>query len=298
MNGGVLRIAGMKGLGDNLYQRPFVRQAAQRWGAVYLETPWPELYADLKNVFPIRTGTQLRTQAKNERRTSIEFHRPPRGSQRMARFAYGSVELQRGSIISAFARQLPARGPLTFDLPANCRTPAATVLEELGPRYAVVRPATVRREWSNPARNPDPAYIAEAAAQLRAASIPVLVVADLAAGEEELVGPLPPHDLALLGGELSIEELLGTVAGAAAVAGGVGWLVPASIAAQRQALIILGGNGMHNAPEKITDPALDSSTLTFVTPDRFCLCERKDHACPKEISQFASRATTWICSLP
>lgn len=65
-----LFIRGMYGLGDNIMQRPFVRAAAEREGQVFLQTPWPELYADLPKVKPVRSMTRLRTQQKNERRVS------------------------------------------------------------------------------------------------------------------------------------------------------------------------------------------------------------------------------------
>mgnify|MGYP001297455383 FL=1 len=40
-------IAGLHGLGDNLMQRPFVRAMAKRVPLLFVQTPWPELYADL-----------------------------------------------------------------------------------------------------------------------------------------------------------------------------------------------------------------------------------------------------------
>ena len=44
-------VRGMKGLGDNIYQRAFVKRLP---GPVYLETPWPELYEDLPGVKFVR----------------------------------------------------------------------------------------------------------------------------------------------------------------------------------------------------------------------------------------------------
>ena len=57
-----LVVHGMHGMGDNLYQRAVIRQV----GPVFLHTPWPQLYADIPNVTCLKTGTRLRTQAKNE----------------------------------------------------------------------------------------------------------------------------------------------------------------------------------------------------------------------------------------
>lgn len=293
-----LLIHGMKGLGDNIFQRPFVRAACARHAEVYLETPWPELYEDLPQVRPVRTFTKLRTQGRNERTTAARWYDSPRAAVK-AHFTYAGRELRTLNILESLERGVPLnRGDrLALDLPASCQTPPAAVLDRLGPVYAVVRPATVRREWANPARNPRPEYLAQAAAALRARGIPVVVVADLVAGEEDLVGELPPHDLALLGGELPIRSLLGLVAGAAAVVGGVGWLVPAALALRRPALIVVGGNGMHNAPEKITDPRLDLSRMTFALPARLCMCEGKGHECTKRVWGFPRLVQEWTSSL-
>ena len=60
-----LFIEGMLGLGDNIYQRAFVKQLP---AGTYIRTAWPELYEDLP-VLPVRSFTTLRTQRKNEYRT-------------------------------------------------------------------------------------------------------------------------------------------------------------------------------------------------------------------------------------
>src|SRR5512144_2511893 len=63
-------IHGMHGMGDNLHQRAIVRQLLERYDVVYLETPWPCIYHDLRGprLRLIRKPTTLRTQAKNEER--------------------------------------------------------------------------------------------------------------------------------------------------------------------------------------------------------------------------------------
>ena len=68
-----LFIDGMLGMGDNIYQRAFVRQLP---AGTFIKTPWPELYEDLP-VLPVRSNTTLRTQRKNEHRTQAAYHRPP-----------------------------------------------------------------------------------------------------------------------------------------------------------------------------------------------------------------------------
>ncbi|MFN4176428.1 hypothetical protein [Phenylobacterium sp.] len=286
--GRALFIDGLKGLGDNIYQRPFVRaQAMER--EVWLSTPWPEIYADLPVRF-VRTGTTLRTQALNERRQPARtWGNPPAHAARVRPF-YGAGELRRGSIVQAFERFLPlSRTPFVFDLPPMGPAPA---LATGGKPIAVVRPVTVRKEWRNEARNPRPEYVAEIARRLMRTHH-VVVVAHLAAGEEWLEGELPPHHQAFVRGELDVRGLLALVRDADVVVGGVGWIVPAAVALRTRAFIVLGGQGGHNAPEKITDPRMDLSRISWARPAAYCRCENMRHACVKTIPDLAEQWTAW-----
>ncbi len=60
---------GMLGLGDSIYQRPFLRH----FPGAYVRTCWPELYRGL-NVKCVRSGTHLRTQG--EKRTPVALCLP------------------------------------------------------------------------------------------------------------------------------------------------------------------------------------------------------------------------------
>lgn len=270
----------MKGLGDNVYQRAFIR-AASASRDVYLETPWPELYSDLPRVFPVRSNTSLRTQQKNEADVDPEaWATPPRGCL-FRPVSYGAPDLKIGSILQAMERRLPLNGaPLYLDLPDGLARPFRPQPLPI----ALVRPVTARREWLNTARNPLPEYVAQIAADLRRTHR-VILVADLEKGAEDLVGKLPPHDEAFLRGELKLPDLLGLAASADVIVGGVGWIVPVSIAVRRPCFVILGGHGGHNAPEKLIDPRLDLSRLAFAMPDQFCNCERMQHLCDKTNSR-------------
>lgn len=273
-----LLIEGMRGLGDNIYQRPFVRAAAAR-RQVYLETPWPELYADLPVRF-VKTETTLRTQALNEARQAASTWRPPPRFVDRVKPGYGSHALRTASIVKSLEATLPlARTPFAFDLPDMG---AAPKLANAGRPIAVIRPATVRREWRNEARNPRPDYLRDVARWLLATHY-VVVVAHLAGGEEWLDGELPAHHQAFTAGELGVRQLLALVRDADLVVGGVGWLVPAAIALKVPAFVVLGGQGGHNAPEKITDPRMDLSRIGWATPRPYCRCENMRHRCLKLI---------------
>ena len=162
---------------------------------------------------------------------------------------------------------------------------------------------TVRTEWRNEARNPRPEYIAAIAAELMDTHT-VVAVADLAPGQEWIVGELPPAHHYFLFGELAVRELLALVRDADLVVGGVGWIVPAGLALKVKTFIVLGGHGGHNAPAKITDPRLDlvaaglCNTRKVLPMLEHAAQLRQDDrrpawAVPSLVAQFSSRRLTW-----
>ena len=281
-----LLIHGMSGLGDCIYQRPFVRAEAKR-REVFIQTPWPQLYADLENVRPVRAATTLRTQAKNARaQPESIWHEAPRHADQMT-FRYGTAELRRHSIIQTMERQLPLQGErFVFDLP-----PSPILLS--GASYVVVRPVTVRKEWQNTARNPEPNSVYKAAQWAREAGYRVVLVADLQDGQEHAVGSLPPHDVAYLKGELDLTSLISMVAHASACIGGVGWLVPMAIAARTPLFVLQGGQLAHNGPKTITDRRMDLSRVGWAKPRYPCDCERMTHNCRKDPANLRGDFDEW-----
>jgi hypothetical protein len=265
-------IHGMRGLGDAIYSRAFIKQLP---GEIYYDTPWPELVADLPNVHCTRPQTTLRTQAKNIARQAVWTMPPTRQPTRQIR--YGTEGIING-MIGSFGVM-----PGEFDLPPLPPSP------ESGP-YVVVRPATVRSEWRADTRNPEPFYLHQAAITAQRRGYKVISVADLEEGKEWHEGMLPPADVRYHKGELPVEQLLALVKGAAAVIGGIGWLVPAALAAKVPAWIICGGQGGFNSPKQICP---DGSTITFAVPDNFCRCKLKIHECDKRISNYDAKLTAW-----
>jgi len=265
-------IHAMRGLGDSIYSRAFIKVLP---GELYVDTPWPELLKDLPNVHFIRPQTTLRTQTKNIARHSSWTMPPTRQPTRQIR--YGAEGIINGMMASF------GIAPGAFDLPPLPPSP------EQG-KYVVVRPATVRSEWRADTRNPNPEYIAWAAAEAMRRGYRVISIADLADNVEWAVEPLPPADVRYHKGELPVEQLLSLVANAAAVIGGIGWLVPAALAAKVPAWIICGGQGGFNSPQQICPPG---STITFAVPDNFCRCRLKTHNCDKRISDYDSKLTAW-----
>lgn len=265
-------IHSMKGLGDNVYQRAFIKALPK---PIYLDTPWPEIYSDIPGVHFIRPQTTLRTQAKNIARHADWVMPPTRQPTRQVR--YGAEGIIPG-MTACFGV-----APGAFDLPPLPPSP------EQG-KYVVVRPATVRSEWRADTRNPASLYIDLAARRASENGYKVISVADLVEGVEWVADYEPYADVKYHKGELPVEQLLSLVANASAVIGGIGWLVPAALAAKVPAWIICGGQGGFNSPQQICPPG---STITFAVPDNFCLCRAKQHNCDKRISDYDSKLTAW-----
>lgn len=274
----------MYGLGDNIYQRAVVRELGCVENPVYLRTPWPQLYADLPQVRCVRPSTRLRTQAKNAARADLTWSAEPNSHARPANYVRHSGTMLQG-LCEAFGVR---RDRLTFDLPAFDGQPLAP--------YVLVRPASVRQEWRADSRNPSP-YALDQAVRRLAPHYRIVSVGDFQQRAEWPVEPLPYADVRYHGGELSTEQLLGLVRGAAAVVGGVGWLVPAAIAYRVPMLLLYGGWGFHNGPARIFDNRLDISKIHQVLPDRFCMCKSALHDCDKHISHLDRHLDEFLARL-
>lgn len=275
-----LFIIGMQGLGDCINQRPIVRAVSKRV-ETYLATPWPQLYGDLE-VKCVKGGSRLRTQYRNESQMPNEcWHPLPAevgGTMRLwYRTEYGNLHEQ-------FERLLPLSPDQQwrYDLPYFDRPRVAPTRP-----YAVVRPATVRREWRADARNPKPEYLERAAAMLRDRGIAIVTIASLQDGEEWLIGKAPVADMEFLNGELTTNEMLGLIQHATLCVGGEGFLMPAAMAFRTPIVVIYGGWGGHGHPDKTIPPRLvDSAPYATILPDNFCLCQEPYHDCDKLISEF------------
>jgi hypothetical protein len=288
-----IHLVGMGGLGDSIYHRPLVATALRSGRPVYLTTPWPELFEDLGGPAPlhfVRPETVLRCQARNiARQNATRWSTVPAGVPRASMAYYTETIAARGIPgAMAAAAGFEPDGPMTWrqfkggkrlgrELPA-------------GKPIALIRPVTVRAEWRNEARAPRAEYIAQATAIARRLGFFTVIVADIDEKHEWAVPPWPEADLEYSKGELVLEEMLALAGRAAVLIGGVGWIVPAAIAARRPALVVLGGMGASNAPEKLV-PVGAEHRITFLQPAEYCRCGEKDHDCgTKLIPDFEAKA--------
>lgn len=276
-------VEGLHGLGDNIYQRAFVRDMVLD-KLVMIRTPWPQLYMDLENVSFVYCQSPLRTQAKNvemlEGQIAYNLRSVAEGCASFRyRFMYGSATLAVESITDTFRKICQPRQKLIFDLPTT-NIQSKWVPPHNGMKYIVVKPPTVRHEWKNPARNPNTAAFKYVVDKLRD-HYTIISVADVDESEEYFVDAPPESHIQFHRGELDVLTLIHLVRHAAACVGGVSWMVPMSIATGTPMFCMLGGNGMHNAPEKITDQDQDTSKMFWHYPDNFCRCDNPMHNCDK-----------------
>lgn len=286
------------GLGDNIYLRPAARRLTEL-GDVWIETPWPEMYADLPRVHFVRPDVadrtyptlDLRHARRNLEAQSRDWEEIPEDAMEVRPYVRADATNMPDGLLTglrfrhAMPREapLPRTGPWVFDLPDFGPPPVP-------PPYAVVRPAVLRQEWLAPARNPRPEYLANVAVQLQLRRLPVVSVADLQEGEEWIEPPEPVADIRFHHAELSVPELLSLIANADLVAGPVGFILPAALAARTPLLIIAGGHGRTECEEWLTAPWMDTSRSRWIYPDPFCRCARMDHRCPKDIPDFHTKA--------
>jgi hypothetical protein len=202
----------MFGLGDNLYQLGFIRKLAEEGHDVTVVTPWPELYQDVPRIQFQRPHTSLRTQAKNAKRVNGDVWSTKTRFDKHLSVHYGAGTVIPDDMQRIFGVE-PQWGLRSFKNPMPRKKP-----------YIILRPVTVRREWQNEARNPLPEYIDQISRWL-SKRYHIISVADLEDDQEWLEGPAPFAHEQLHKGELTMPELFGLCQGAAAVVGGVGWIV-------------------------------------------------------------------------
>jgi len=253
----------MQGLGDTIYLRAFIT-AAPEDATLWLKTAWPELFEDCPRVRCVRSRTRLRTQALNEARSQVKWHdRAPKDAVELSpRYKIG-----RNPILERLAPHWPwPAGPMSL--------PKFEPIIKSDKPIAVVRPVTLRREWLAPARNPDPVAVCQVSKSLMR-SHHVVSVADIDGRYERLVGELPEAHERYDHGQLDVKQLLGLIQQADMVVGGVGWIVPACLAARVRCWVVLGGCLEWNSPDSLgTD-----EWMKWIFPDHPCKCGGRTHDC-------------------
>lgn len=246
----------MNGLGDTIYHRPFVIEYLHHHNLT-LDTKYPELFSDLEVEFSSLDHPDIAP-------------------------TYNTKDLRFRNILGNIGRFFPPLATnvdFTFNLPKFPR-----FLDH--PKYAVIRPPTLRKDFYGPARLPRMEYIREATQILKSLGYATVGVAALKKDEEWLDGDPPEFCYDWMNGERTIPELMSLIEHASVVVGGPGWQVPAAWAYRTNTLILYGGAGKINRYSTLYDPRINFNRTAWVEPDHFCMCENIKHDCNKAISDF------------
>ena len=275
----------MRGMGDNIFQRPYVATLCGLYDKVFIDTPWPHLYADMpSNLILLSPKTNLRTQKKNAEKHKVEYHFYPRSIQALQtdlsvrKFNTG-YRLTSENIYQELDSKLPRSGfffhmdpPNEWgdDLPFDPSEP-----------YCLIRNTTTRNEWYAPSRNCLNKYLQYAARKLSDRGIRIYEIADLHEGREVLDGdPIEVADQRFVKGELGHPGLIWAFHNAAAIISPVGFPLLLAQMVKANALILFGG---HQRPEYFNLPDGTYGGIQWAAPEPFCSCHNRTHRCNKKI---------------
>lgn len=292
-------IDSMHGLGDNIYQRPFVKNLVEQGNNVYIRTVLPGIYNDIKGLRFIKPGATYRTQEKSLLKESqtIKWCSLPE-SYEVINPLYDGANLKETSIIQSMKIKFSKYGnmdDLVWDLPYFGWK---NNIDNKGKPIAIIRPGTVRNEWRVTTRNADPKYINYSAAVLKEYGYYVISIADVDDINEFLVGQPPAADLVLHKGELGIYSTLDLMSISDVVVGGSGFILPATVSmANPHLFVIFGGRMMYDSPYKVFHPSMNMKKISWATPTNPCYCTLSKHDCNKNILDFDSQFMKFIKEL-
>jgi len=272
----------MNGLGDTIYEIGAVELLVQKYSAnVYIPTSWPQLWKYSKfsdNIFPIRPPHHnLRTQCKNMKKyDDLFFNLPDKIHRHITQLSYSTYRNLNMPYYQGLCKSINVEHS---DYHLDLRMP-----EVQKQNIAIIRPSTIRTEWSVPARSARQKYIQLVIDYLEEIGIETWVLADVDDVNEKYQ-EFRPMDASkyIERGEMSIDEIIQTVLSSKILISGVGWAAPFSMAWKIPAIIIHGGMGGFNHSDFIHAPGAGSPI--HILPDKYCMCKNKNHACDKTINE-------------
>jgi len=277
---------GYYGLGDNIYERPFVLDAVKRYNKVFLTTPFPELYHKIDNLFFIKPQTELKTQKRNIEAQPNSIWSELSGKCVMKHFDYHRGRIQRGlNIAQGFEDSVGKVKEYDFSMPVkpDWVNKAKAILSGIktDKKICIIKYPTVRAEWCNPARNPKIEYLQLLIDKYRDEYF-YISVADARSGEEWLDGELTGIDLQLNNGETDVFTTFGLCALSDMVIGFPSYFLPLCLSLKKKFFCLYGGS---IKPELLTDAKMGIEIYGYAAPDPFCNCISNTHQCNKEIPE-------------
>lgn len=276
----------MEGIGDIIYSRPFVKEIAKT-KTVYLETVLPSLFKDIENIKYVDPKKETyRTQQKQRVNENVEYHEVPPDTKFINPY-YVATDIGSKSVIAFMYEQfeIPFHTKIEWDLPdySNEFSEFESTLPS-DRKIAIIRPATIRKEWEIHTRNPNPNYIAWCCKVLNEAGYYTISIADLEPKKEWLADGIDvPAQLKLHKGELGIFGTLELMKRASIVVGGSGFIIPAAVSANVPLFIMFGGRMIFDSPYKLFHPSMNLNKIGWAVPQNPCKCSFMKHNCNKTI---------------
>jgi ADP-heptose:LPS heptosyltransferase len=277
-----------EGIGDNIYTLPFVKILAKS-NQVYIKTPLPKIFKDVPNIKFIKfDDITYRTQQKSLIDDDTIYSILPKNIYKTYTPQYAGKELLENSIVGSFYKQfdIPYHTTIEWKLP-SFKSELGNFLNKIpkNRKIAIIRPATIRKEWRVSTRNANSNYIAWCCKILNEAGYYTIAIADLSAGEEWLADNIDvPAELKLYKGELGIYGTLELLKHAEIVIGGSGFCIPATVSSDTNLFLILGGRLLYDGISKTLHPSMNLNKIGIAYPDLPCKCSLNEHNCNKSIS--------------
>ena len=281
----VLFFEGAGGMGDNMYQRPVIKDLAKTYKKIYLTTAFPEAYWDIPNVeFVKPAGYKLRTQEKHMKsRPKRTWSDKPKNAETVL---WGQCGPSPDPGILTKYGELENREDFDFIFPLKNEwiEAARKVKESLdleGKKLCIIRRPTIRKEWKCPARNPKPEYYQLIIDKYKDEYF-YLGLADIEKGQEWFDGKIDRIDKEFNAGEIPITTIYGLIKIADMTITYPSLFMIAAIAVRAKCFTIFGGIA---GPDVILRRNLGLKNHGHVAPFPPCNCHNMTHDCKKDIPE-------------
>jgi len=279
-----LLFEGCLGFGDNFYQRPIIKDVAQHFETIYLDTAFPEVYWDIPNVkFVYPRRINLRTQRKHIDSLPKETWspKPPKDTHPVW---WGHICPPADAHIQTRYVELENREDFDFSFPLKeewikAAKKVVRGLQLNGKKLCIIRRPTLRREWNCPARNPKIEYYQLLIDRYKDEYF-FLGLADVKGKEEWFDGDLHGLDKEFNEGEIPLTTILGLMKLADMTITYPSFFMIACVAIRARCFTIYGGIA---APHYSLRKRLGLQNFAVVAPEPMCSCHTMTHKCNKNI---------------
>jgi hypothetical protein len=285
------QMQGMWGAGDCIHQRAVLRELMKAHD-VHLQTPSVAPFHDL-----IGQGLKISRLPRLKpriRETTIVQEAPLPRNASVIQMTYGKPQIDRhGSILAAqFAcagLKMPERPDFSLPVPEAWRSAARILIATWplrGKPLLIYRPIVLNTTWCCPARSPDPDAYAALFAEISEKFF-VVSLANLAEGQEWIVGPEQEVDVRLHRDELDFETMAGLYAEASIVFANPGNATIFAQAVGTPSITIFGG---HESFRTTNSAGAHLAPTLAIEPINPCECHARTHDCDKRIDVEAAKA--------